>query len=240
MDEAYDAVIIGAGPAGSSAAILLARAGWRVALVDKHAFPRNKVCGGCIAASNLPLLNGLGVAAELAMVAGPPIKEVALACGERLIRAPMPRFTGPGSPWGVALGRDQLDALLAAQARIAGAEVFQPWAAKDTDGVPGAYRCRIRATGTQEERVLVAPVLIDAHGSWEALATRGQRRSVPHRASDLFAFMAQFPGTGLEAGLLPVLSFPGGYGGMVVAGQGATTLAFCLRRDVLAQARTLH
>ena len=57
----FDAVIVGAGPAGSTAAILLARAGWSVALVEKQRFPRRKVCGECLAASNLPLLDALGI-----------------------------------------------------------------------------------------------------------------------------------------------------------------------------------
>ena len=45
MRTGFDALIIGAGPAGSSAAILLARAGWSVALIEKQRFPRRKVCG---------------------------------------------------------------------------------------------------------------------------------------------------------------------------------------------------
>ncbi|MBC7938284.1 MAG: FAD-dependent oxidoreductase, partial [Chitinophagaceae bacterium] len=40
-----DVLVIGAGPAGSSAAITLARAGLDVVLVDQHTFPRDKVCG---------------------------------------------------------------------------------------------------------------------------------------------------------------------------------------------------
>jgi len=60
MNTEFDAVIIGAGPAGSSAAIMLARAGWSVALIEKQKFPRRKVCGECIAANNLPLLRALG------------------------------------------------------------------------------------------------------------------------------------------------------------------------------------
>ena len=42
----YDVVISGAGPAGSTAAYYLARQGHRVALVDRHRFPRDKPCGG--------------------------------------------------------------------------------------------------------------------------------------------------------------------------------------------------
>ena len=45
MENTFDVVIIGAGPAGSSAAILLAGAGWSVALIEKQLFPRRKVGG---------------------------------------------------------------------------------------------------------------------------------------------------------------------------------------------------
>ena len=45
----WDAVVIGAGPAGSVAASLLARTGRRTLLVERATFPRTKVCGGCLA-----------------------------------------------------------------------------------------------------------------------------------------------------------------------------------------------
>ena len=60
-----DMVVIGAGPAGASAAILLAMAGWRVALVEQHAYPRQKVCGECIGAGNLALIDRLGIGAGI-------------------------------------------------------------------------------------------------------------------------------------------------------------------------------
>ncbi len=47
-DARVDVAIIGAGPAGSAAAIQLARAGRSVLLVDRQTFPRDKVCGGCL------------------------------------------------------------------------------------------------------------------------------------------------------------------------------------------------
>jgi hypothetical protein len=53
MSARFDAVVVGAGPAGSAAAILLARAGWSVALVERQRFPRRKVCGECIAGESL-------------------------------------------------------------------------------------------------------------------------------------------------------------------------------------------
>jgi len=46
MTQKYDAIVVGAGPAGSMAARLLARAGAKVLLADKTKFPRDKPCGG--------------------------------------------------------------------------------------------------------------------------------------------------------------------------------------------------
>ena len=147
MRTAFDAVIVGAGPAGSSAAILLARAGWSVALVEKQAFPRRKVCGECIAASNLPLLDALGVGGAFAARAGPPLRQVALMRGERSIVAALPAADDARHPWGCALGRETLDPLLVGAARRAGAHVFQPWSAQAIEGGPGAWRCTVRPVG---------------------------------------------------------------------------------------------
>jgi len=55
--ETYDAVVVGAGPAGAQLAYLLARAGRRVAVLDKQRFPRDKVCGGGLSRKSIALLD---------------------------------------------------------------------------------------------------------------------------------------------------------------------------------------
>src|SRR5436190_23449213 len=55
----HDLMIIGAGPAGSVAACILARAGWRVTCVEQHRFPREKVCGECLSALGVEVLSRL-------------------------------------------------------------------------------------------------------------------------------------------------------------------------------------
>lgn len=57
----YDVAIVGAGPAGSAAAIRLVREGAKVLLVDKKEFPRDKVCGDALIPDSLKCLRRLGV-----------------------------------------------------------------------------------------------------------------------------------------------------------------------------------
>ena len=61
MEKEYEVIIVGAGPAGCSAAICLARQGCEVLLIDKAQFPRDKVCGDGIGPPALGVLDRLGV-----------------------------------------------------------------------------------------------------------------------------------------------------------------------------------
>jgi len=233
----YDAIIVGAGPGGSTAAILLATAGWSVALVEKQAFPRRKVCGACIGAGNLPLLAALGLAEEFARVSGPDLREVALYCNDRVIRAPLPAMRNTVHPWGRALGRETFDAMLLDRARKLGAAVWQPCSLRRISGRAGAFACRVETRPGFDSHVIRAPVLIMANGSWER--DPGDARPLVRRAGDLFAFKVTFSRSRLQPGVLPVISFQGGYGGLVIAENGLLILAGCIRRDVLKTCRTL-
>jgi 2-polyprenyl-6-methoxyphenol hydroxylase-like FAD-dependent oxidoreductase len=233
----FDAVVIGAGPAGSTAAILLARAGWSVALVEKQRFPRRKVCGECMAASNLPLLDALGIGKQFALSAGPELRQVALMQGRRTLVADLPAAAHPDHAWGRALGRETLDTLLLEQARASGATILQPWSVQALGKNEAGHWCEIRAIGSEHTEILQTPVLVAAHGSWEHLRPGRAERRLARRPSDLFAFKANFQAARLAPGLLPILSFTGGYGGMVLADQGMATLACCLREDRLEACR---
>ncbi len=233
MQTRFDAVIIGAGPAGGSAAILLAMAGWSVALVEKQVFPRRKVCGECVAASNLPLLDALGIGSAFADKAGPALKRVALMRGTQSVWADLPAAANAGHPWGRAIGRETLDTLLLARAVAAGATVLQPWAVQKVSGLAGNHHCTLRDAASGRLQSLHAPVVIFAHGSWEPLPDERAALRLARSGADLLAFKANFSGGNLAAGHLPVLAFDGGYGGMVLADGGLVTLAGCIRADRL-------
>src|SRR5262249_5865900 len=129
MQHPHDALVIGGGPAGATAALLLARGGWSVALLERKDFPRRKVCGEYLSATSLPLLARLGVAAAFREPAGPPVTRVGLFAGRRALSAELPRPAGCGGEWGRALAREHLDTLLLRAAARAGADIRQPWSA---------------------------------------------------------------------------------------------------------------
>jgi len=59
--DTYDVAVVGAGPGGSAAAIVLARAGLHVALIDRQTFPRTKPCGDLIGCGGIALSHRLGM-----------------------------------------------------------------------------------------------------------------------------------------------------------------------------------
>ncbi len=231
---AVDALVIGAGPAGSAAARLLAQAGWSVTLVEKAAFPRPKVCGEFISAATLPVLEACGVADAFSTAAGPPATRVAAYVKEMMIEAPLPR--GAGMEWGRALGREHLDALLCKAAVAAGAQLLQPAEIVALRRAGNAHVATLECVDGQAE--IAAKVVIVACGSWNAKGPFAITR--PPRPSDLFAFKAHFCGSALPAGLLPLIAFPGGYGGMVHSDGGRISLSVCIRRDRLTRAREMY
>jgi menaquinone-9 beta-reductase len=237
MQNAYDAIIVGGGPAGATSAVLLAEAGWRVAVVEKAPFPRRKVCGEFISETTWPLLQQLGVAGPLLKIAGPRIRRVGLYAAKAMVTAELGSIRGRAQNGGRAVGREQLDTLLLQRAAAAGATIWQPSALAQFGNNDGRYECTIVDKGTRRSRVLRSRIVIAAHGSWESgpLPTQDLRR--PSRPSDLFGFKARFIGSALPPDLMPLLAFPGGYGGMVRTDGGRVSLSCCIRRDQLEDCR---
>ena len=224
----YDAVIIGAGPAGSAAARLLAQANWNVGLVEKAVFPRRKVCGEFISATTMPVLEACGVAEALDTAAGPMVTRVGAYSGDAILAAPAHKN------WGRALGRERLDTMLRDAALAAGAILLQPAEVVGLRRLAQGHSCML-----DDGREIAAATVIAACGSWNAKGPF----AVPdagQAASDLFAFKAHFRQSALPPGLMPLLAFPGGYGGLVHSDDGRTSLSCCIRRDALARARARH
>lgn len=90
MIETWDAVVVGAGPAGSVTARELARRGRRVLLVDKATFPRAKVCGCCLNRASLAALDAVGLGDLPARLGAVPLDRVKLAAGRATVELNLP------------------------------------------------------------------------------------------------------------------------------------------------------
>ncbi len=114
----FDAVIVGAGPAGSTAALCLARAGARVALVDRRSFPRDKACGDLVGPRGVRMLGELGIEVPGARRVGDTI-----LLGPSGRSALLPALPGIDYPdHALAISRLALDSALFEAAVSAGAE----------------------------------------------------------------------------------------------------------------------
>jgi flavin-dependent dehydrogenase len=223
----FDAIVIGAGPAGSTVARLLAASDWHVALVEKDEFPCRKVCGEFISAPTHAILDACGIGSAFRKKAGPEVRRIALFSSETMVTAATDRH------WGRALGREYLDLMLRDAAVTAGATLFQP-AELTTMARDGKnHICHLKTNGTRVE--IAAPVLVAASGSWRIKPPLAVAAAA--RPSDLLAFKAHFAQSLLTPGTMPLLVFPGGYGGLVQSDGARTSLSCCIRRDALAALR---
>src|SRR5271156_5815670 len=108
MTERVDVAVVGSGPAGSVTALVLARGGARVGLVDKAAFPRDKACGDMVGPRGLRLLSELGIA----LPDGPDVGDM-LVIDPRGRRVRLPSAAGLTYPGhGRAVARTTFDAVL--------------------------------------------------------------------------------------------------------------------------------
>jgi len=117
LPESCDVLVVGAGPAGSAAAITLARAGHDVVLVDQHVFPRDKICGDGLIPDAHNALRKLGVLDEVMRQAQP----------SGFVGCIGPRGGRVDVPGALAvLPRKELDLILCRAAVAAGARMFAP------------------------------------------------------------------------------------------------------------------
>ena len=152
----FDLIVIGGGPAGTSAAITSARAGSRVLLLEQGRFPRQKVCGEFVSAEALTLLAWLLDAEHGCVVANVPRIQQARIFSDGLT------LTIPVHPAAASITRFELDAALWRAAKASGVDARDE---TKVTGVEGNGPFTVRSDGGTYE----ARGVVNASGRWSRL-----------------------------------------------------------------------
>ena len=220
----FDVIIAGAGPAGSSAAIHLARNGLRVLLIEQKKFPRAKLCGEFISPECQRHFENLGVSGAMT-AAGPTalVETVFYSSRGHHVTIPSSWFGGPAA---LGLSRAVMDDVLLRRAQecgvavLEGASVTEP--IREQSNVRGV---RVKVDGREQE--YRAPLTIDATGRARILTRKlnaGARRS----RAKLIAFKVHLRNTRVAPHACEIYFYPEGYGGLSTIEGEVSNLCFII------------
>ena len=212
----HDLIIIGGGPAGTSAAISAARQGASVLLLERGRFPRHKVCGEFVSAESLSLLRDLLDLQHAALLHGAVrIPRARMFLDGRTLHASV-------NPPAASIARFDLDAALWHSAESAGVDARQQ---VTVQSVGGSGPFRVVTAGKEFE----AGALVNASGRWSNLnlapAENGTRSEKWLGVKAHFAEPVSEPSVDLYF-------FNGGYCGVQPVGAGRVNASAMVRADI--------
>jgi flavin-dependent dehydrogenase len=238
--------IVGAGPAGASLAIRLAKKDFEVVLIEREKFPRHKLCGEFISPECLEHFTELGVLDEMLSVGGERITET-------VFYAPSGRNVSVPSEWfgnslgALSISRAEMDFRLLEKARETGVEVLE-----ETQTIGVLFEkdevCGVKVRSKSGETFeIAADLTIDATGRANVLGklaeklrraeeeqrSRGAKLSIRNPQSTsrdrLVGFKAHLENVHLERGRCEIYFFRGGYGGLSFVENGRANHCFLIK-----------
>jgi menaquinone-9 beta-reductase len=223
----FDVIIAGAGPAGSSAAIHLARNERRVLLVEQKKFPRAKLCGEFISPECRRHFENLGVADAMTNSDPASITETVFYSSRgHHVTIPSSWFGGPPA---LGLSRAVMDEVLLRRARECGVEVIEGATITepilDNEIVRGV---KLKINGDEQHHT--APITIDATGRARML-TRKLHAGEPKSKAKLIAFKVHLRNTRVAPGACEIYFYRDGYGGLSSVEGDISNLCFIISAE---------
>jgi len=223
MDRNFDVIIAGGGPAGTSAAIHLARHDLSVLLVEQKKFPRAKLCGEFISPECQKHFETLGVAEAMTSAAPSAITEtVFYSTRGHHVTVPSSWFGGTAA---LGLSRAVMDDVLLRQAQACGVNVLEN-ATINEPIINGKNVCGVRL----KENEYFAPLTIDATGRARIL-TKKLNPSEPKSKATLIAFKAHLRNARVAANACEIYFYPDGYGGLSTIENDISNLCFIISAE---------
>ena len=234
----YDVIVAGAGPAGSSASIHLAREGFRVLLVEQKKFPRPKLCGEFISPECKRHFEKLGVAEAMMDFRPATLTEtVFYSTRGHHVTVPSSWFGGTAA---FGLSRAVMDDVLLRRAQECGVTVLERATiletllnvsrkgAKARREDPAVSGVKLKIDGREE--VYEAPVTIDATGRARILS-RKLNTGQPRSKAKLIAFKAHLRKARVADNTCEIYFYPEGYGGLSSVEGEVSNLCFIISAE---------
>lgn len=233
----YDAIIIGAGPAGSTAAIQLAQAGQRVLLLEKSRFPREKLCGEFITPECLNVFDRLDVRQRMFDAGAKIICRFKLFAPDgRSLNLPI-EWIADGHSQGISLTRAAMDFVLLERAREAGVDIREGLQVsprlRQQDGLSFIEG---KADGATVER-FAASLVIDASGRNGVFSNQIPQAASRFEGSRVFGCKVYLRGIEDLRDLGELYFFRDGYGGLSEVEGDRVNLCFLTTEATLREAK---
>ncbi|CAN5844278.1 NAD(P)/FAD-dependent oxidoreductase [soil metagenome] len=230
--------IVGAGPAGASLAIRLARKDFEVTLIEREKFPRHKLCGEFISPECLTHFKDLGVLEEMLAVGGDRISEtVFYSQAGKSVSVPSEWFKNDSSG-ALSISRAAMDFRLLEKAKSLGVSVLE-----ETQVVglltENEKICGVKARfENRETEEIFADLTIDATGRANVLGkligkTKIQNSKFKTRNSKLVGFKTHLENVHLQKGVCEIYFFRGGYGGLSFVENGKANHCFLIKAETV-------
>jgi flavin-dependent dehydrogenase len=175
-EDHYDIAIIGGGPAGSTAALYLARKGFRTCVVEKRIFPRETLCGEFLSREVVQIIENLQLSREFQSLLPNPITTFRFCPEDARAIASDLKFMAYG------LKRGSFDTMLLAQAHLAGAIVYQPMTVEQVHKIENGYTLFL--SGAEGKIQVRSRYVACAYGKSNQL-DKILQRNIPERRSQL-------------------------------------------------------
>jgi flavin-dependent dehydrogenase len=191
----YDAIVVGARCAGAPTAMLLARAGARVLLLDRATFPSDTISGHAIKAPGVAYLKRWGLLDAVLATGCPPVYQFTLSVGDRVVPTPEP--TSESLPL-IGPRRTILDMTLIQAAAAAGVDVHEETSVSAVLR-DGGHVVGIQALGRTGRPVRArAPILIGADGKRSSIAQHVGAEYLHYQPPVSFAYYSYWSGCALD------------------------------------------
>lgn len=224
MDDTFDIIIAGGGPAGAVCAAVGAAAGARVLVIERAVFPRDKVCGDCLNPACWDVFDRLGLTAAVRALPHATLDRVSFVSrrGQSL------EFAMEKSDRGeIAVRRRHLDALLLHHAIQSGAEVRQNTPVIGVTRQTTDWQITLQQDGAT--RQVRARFVVAADGRNSTVARLAGLRARRGTSRDRVGLQAHVALPASLAGTVQMRWLEGGYGGLAPVGEGLLNVSLAGR-----------